>query len=223
MKICCISDLHGFLIDDIEPCDLVIICGDLVSLNCQSSSKKTKQWYLNRFKPWAEELPCDKVLFIAGNHDLHFRKDMLWVREQFNETQKVTYLENESYEYKGIKIFGSPYCKVFGDWAFMYSNDILKELYSEIPDNVDILMTHDAPYGCSDILLEEDCPWCDGGHIGNVPLREAILEKKPKYNLHGHLHSTNHSEEFLGDTSVRNCSIVTEKYTPDYDPIYLEL
>ena len=37
MKICAISDLHGFLIDYIEPCELVLICGDIVPLYMQHS------------------------------------------------------------------------------------------------------------------------------------------------------------------------------------------
>ena len=67
--ICAISDLHGILID-IEPCDLVLICGDTIPLNIQSNSKKTKRWLVNEFKPWCESLPCNKVLFIAGNHKI---------------------------------------------------------------------------------------------------------------------------------------------------------
>lgn len=67
--ICVISDLHGTLID-IEPCDLVLICGDTVPLNIQSNSKKTYKWFQTVFKEWADNLPCNKVLFIAGNHKI---------------------------------------------------------------------------------------------------------------------------------------------------------
>ena len=72
MKICAISDLHGELID-IEPCDLVLICGDSVPLNVQSSTNRTKKWYKEKFTKWAENLPCEKVIFIAGNHELGFK------------------------------------------------------------------------------------------------------------------------------------------------------
>ena len=44
MKICAISDLHGYL-PELKPCELVLICGDSVPLEYQASSKKTKKWY----------------------------------------------------------------------------------------------------------------------------------------------------------------------------------
>lgn len=37
MRICVLSDLHGNLIDNIEPCELVLICGDISPLKYQRS------------------------------------------------------------------------------------------------------------------------------------------------------------------------------------------
>lgn len=39
MKICATSDLHGNL-PNIEPCELVLICGDIVSLQAQMYPKR---------------------------------------------------------------------------------------------------------------------------------------------------------------------------------------
>ena len=46
------SDLHGTLlsVEDIEPCELVCICGDIVPLRIQANSLKTKSWLRNEFK-----------------------------------------------------------------------------------------------------------------------------------------------------------------------------
>ena len=66
IKICAISDLHGYL-PKMEPCELVLICGDIVGLHAQRYPKSCKEWYIDWFKPWVNELPCDKVLFITGN------------------------------------------------------------------------------------------------------------------------------------------------------------
>lgn len=74
MKCICLSDLHGTLLpgeDYFEPCELVCLCGDIVPLNVQANSRKTRQWLINEFKPWCESLPCDKVIFIAGNHKIN--------------------------------------------------------------------------------------------------------------------------------------------------------
>ena len=105
----------------------------------------------------------------------------------------------------------------------MTSDENLEILYSNMPDNVDILMTHDAPYGVTDILLQKECRWANGKHIGNKPLAKAIMNKKPKIVLHGHLHSTSREFETLGTSKVTNCSLKDEFYNPIYSPIYFKL
>ena len=219
MNICAISDLHGDLID-ISPCNLLIICGDIVPLNVQSGMYKSIKWLRNKFKPWANNLPCDKVIFIAGNHDWVAEKEVKFMLDMFPKDEKVTYLFHEPYEYEELKIFGTPYCKIFYNWAFMEDDSILEEKYKDIPKNLDILITHDAPYGVSDVLLQSGYT---KEHIGNKPLTKAILEKEPRYVLHGHLHSTSHEFELLGSSKVVNCSIKDEQYQLVYDPIYFEI
>ena len=224
MNICAISDLHGDLID-IYPCDLVLICGDIVPLNIQNSTKGTKKWFNTKFRQWAENLPCDKVIFIAGNHELGFPGHKIVYEKLFPKTSKIVYLCNSEYIYnykeKEYKIFGTPYCQSFGNWAFMYNNETLNQVYNEILENLDILLAHDAPYGTSHILLQKD--FYTGNHIGNRPLSEAIISKKPKYVFHGHLHSTNREFEILENSKVVNCSIKDELYRVVYNGLYLTI
>ena len=231
MKIVAMSDLHGTLLpvnDYFEPCELVCICGDISPLHIQLNHRKMRKWLKEEFKPWCEALPCDKVIFIAGNHD-DICKNTDFMYSVFPKDEKVTYLFHENYTYtsksgKEYNIFGTPYCKLFGNWAFMETNDTLDKLYQDIPENLDILITHDAPFGVSDIILQEDCPWYDGKtHIGNKPLSTIILKTTPKIVLHGHLHSTSREFEEWGYSKVINCSIKDEYYNPVYDPIVFEL
>lgn len=230
MKVTALSDCHGLLlpIEEFKPCELVCICGDISPLNIQANHKKMRKWLREEFKPWCESLPCDKVIFIAGNHD-HSLGNLDFMYTQFPKDEKVTYLFHENYVYtsregKEYTIFGTPYCKLFGNWAFMELDRELTRLFNEIPENLDILMTHDAPYGVSDIILQEDCPWYDGKtHIGNVPLSQEILRKTPKVVLHGHLHSTSRIFEEWGYSKVANCSIKDEHYNPVYDPLIIEI
>lgn len=228
MKVIALSDLHGTLLpveDYFEPCELVCICGDIVPLNVQANSRKTRQWLLNEFKPWCESLPCVKVFFIAGNHDLHFNPEFMYAH--FSKEDKVTYLFHEDFLYTGTDgkeylIFGTPYCKEFGNWAYMEPDSLLEELFDDIPEGCDILLTHDQPYGWGDILLE-NVVWNTGDHIGNKPLAKAIVAKRPRFQFNGHLHSCDHNLIEIGETKHYNVSLKNEKYEPVYGPIIVEI
>ena len=231
--ICALSDLHGLhpVID--REFDLMLLAGDLVNLYCQRDLSDTVYWFTGSFVNWINALPFkdenSKVLWIAGNHECGWENLALEGRRKIAENVtnatngRCIYLEDELYDFRGIKVYGTPWCKIFGHWAFMKNDDALRETYSQIPENVDILLTHDAPYGTSDLCFGWDAWGKTPYHIVKEPLRDAILEKTPKYNLHGHLHSANHEEEFLGTTSVYNVSLVDEQYKQVYLPLQLEI
>lgn len=228
IKICAMSDLHGYL-PDVESCELVLICGDIVPLRIQERTKDSYKWFSHEFKEWAEDLPCNKVIFIAGNHELTFPNHYNDYKELFPNDSKITYLCHEEYLYKGsdnkeYKIFGTPYCQEFGHWAFMLPDKELREKYKDIPEYLDILITHDQPYDYGDILLQEDCPWANGEHIGNKELLRAILDKYPSYHFCGHLHSCTHDKVIINWlTTHYNVSLKDESYNPVYKPLYLEI
>ena len=234
MKIAVISDNHGFLPiypsnywKELEECELLLICGDIIPLHIQFDMPKSKQWLVEEFKPWAASLPVEQVYFIAGNHDAWLERNDLIAHQIFSSHDKVTYLKNEYVDYLSIqdskvyRIFGTPYCHIYGNWPFMRDEETLVYKFSQIPENVDILLSHDAPYGTSDICFEG---FATGkGHIGCPELRDAIIASKPKYNFHGHLHSANHEEEILGETKVFNTSILDESYNLIYKPLIIRI
>ena len=222
MKICALSDMHGQYDFEIEPCDIVLICGDILPLKIQFKSNESEEWLKTFFIPWCTNLPCDKVVFIAGNHDFLFQRHDDRVRNLLEGQDKVIYLNCEHYEYKGNVIYGTPWCKPFYDWAFMESIDASKRRYENLT-HFDILISHDSPYGVSDVLLQKDCWFADGTHIGNRALTELIERVKPSLVCHGHLHSTNHEEEKIGDTKIYNVSLLDEHYEMAYKPLYLEI
>lgn len=227
MKICGISDLHGTLPTQFENHEVMFICGDISSLNIQINSRKLKKWLIEEFKPWCESLPNDKIFFIAGNHDRFMEAHPDFMYENFTNQDKVTYLCNDNYIYtsregKEYSIYGTPYCKKFGNWFFMRDFNKLKEIYSNIPENLDILITHDQPYGYGDILLQQTA-WYTGEHLGNKALTEEILIKQPKILLTGHLHSTSHKCVPIINTKRYNVSLKDEFYDLVYEPLYLEI
>lgn len=222
MKIVAISDMHGTLLEYQDEFDVLCICGDISPLKIQWKKQKCINWIKDEFIPWTNRIKCKHVLLVAGNHDFVFEKTLInGIHELFKGT-KITYLENSGTIIDGINFYGTPYCHQFGNWAFMRPDDILEDIFESIPEYVDILLTHDAPFGCSDICFEQTT-WNDGSHLGNVPLREAIERTNPKYVLHGHLHSSNHEEELINDTKVYNVSILNEGYEPAFEAYKLEL
>jgi Icc-related predicted phosphoesterase len=224
MKVCAISDLHGQLTFDIEPVDVLFICGDIIPLNIQRDHQKSRRWVRNEFIPWTNKQPVNFIAMVGGNHDFFLTSEDK-SRLLFNDT-KVKLLYNEGCEYtdyngKTWTIWGSPLCHIYGNWAFMMSPEYELEQFKKIPDNLDFLITHDAAYGRSDIILDK-AKW-SGSHICNPELAEVLETKQPKYHFFGHLHSCDHNLIDYNGTKTACVSLLDESYTMTYKPLYLEI
>lgn len=226
MKITAVSDLHGNLID-IEECTVLLICGDISPLNIQKDYIQMTKWFFNEFYNWINNLPCDYVILIPGNHDFWFEKFIkdgtmyLW--------DKLSILINDTaeifYGIKHIKIFGTPYCKDFGNWPFMPGNNKLPELYDKIPEDVDILICHDSPSigYVGNIMEKANKTYPNGIPAGNKYLADAIFDKRPKYVLSGHIHSGDHELKDYDGIKCANVSILDEDYNIAYKPLTFEI
>lgn len=226
MKITAVSDLHGNLID-IEECTVLLICGDISPLNIQKDYIQMTKWFFNEFYNWINNLPCDYVILTPGNHDFWFEKFIkdgtmyLW--------DKLSIVINDIvevfYGIKHIKIFGTPYCKDFGNWPFMPGNDKLPELYDKIPEDIDILICHDSPLigYVGNIIEKADKTYPNGIPAGNQYLAGAIFDKRPKYVLSGHIHSGDHELKDYDGIKCANVSILDESYNIAYKPLTIEI
>ena len=227
MRVCSIADLHGILDFSVEKCDILCICGDILPLKIQRNDNKSFVWLETTFLNWVNQQPCDRVILIGGNHDFAIYHDPNRIRSIFKDT-KVVYLLDEEYVYSvndklNIKFYGSPWCHKFYNWAYMdYDDDKLREIFLKMPEDVDVLVTHDCPKGACDVILQ-DVWWANGEHIGSIGLCEAVIERKPKMMFTGHLHSTNKLGELLGNTMVYNTSIIDENYKLSYKPHYFDI
>jgi hypothetical protein len=67
------SDLHGFL-PAVEPCDVLLLAGDLVPLEAQEDTGLSWRWFSEVFAKWVDEVPAGEVVAIAGNHDFMLQK-----------------------------------------------------------------------------------------------------------------------------------------------------
>lgn len=236
MRVIAISDTHGNLID-VNEFDLLLHCGDVTPIIRKSrkhympeSSSRSQKWtWLNTvFVNWVLNLPFkdenSRVVMIAGNHDsclegLGKEKRREWL-DKFNG--RLIYLDNEEYEFKHegktYRIFGCPYCKIFGNWAFMRSN--LEKYYQFIPADVDFLITHDAA-DINDLGLISEGEY-KGKNAGNEALAEYVLNSTPKFYFCGHIHSGNHQLSTTNGIFMANTSVLDEDYNISYKPLELE-
>lgn len=237
LKILATSDLHGNLPIILTPFDLLLICGDISPAHDHYYTYQSL-WFQQIFAEWINMLPFkneySKVVMVGGNHDFFLER----VNEKTPEIQlfnkntnnRVKILKNEEYDcnlldddegIKTLKIFGTPYCHIFGNWAFMISDEKLKKYYSVMPDNCDIVISHDSP--TLNGLGTINQGWNAGYDAGNSVLSDIILEKKPKYFFSGHIHTGNHTFEKFGETMMANVSYIDEKYNPAFEILEFEV
>lgn len=152
MKICGISDIHGDLNINISECDVLCICGDVINLNDQRDIPASRKWWETRFIKWIETLPCEKVIVIPGNHDFllerMYNECWGWWKDHMTilSKGKLEFLIDESYEYKGVTFYGTPWIKpiLFQESKWAFERD-----FNEDPlliPKCDVLLTHDNPY-----------------------------------------------------------------------------
>ena len=227
MKLCVFSDPHGDLPEITEHYDVVCCCGDFSPLQYQRSYSLMMDWIEYEFCEWLKNLDCDKFIFIAGNHDFvctkpEFKENFETVIDFAGLSEKVVYLENESYIYNGVKFFGCPYSDIFG-WAFSMCDvdtDTNKG-YKGIETDCDVVLVHQAPdinnVGTSDFQK----PWAR--NFGSYSLLKVIEEKQPKYVFCGHIHSGNHEKTIFDNTTIYNTSLKNEDYMIAYLPLTIEI
>jgi len=226
MKICAFSDSHGIL-PEIKECKLLFICGDIVPLDIQRDVLKSLIWFNKKFIPWCLKQPVEYIYLVAGNHDFFLEKQFSVAKGMLSKTNIILlYDEGVHYLDKSVdklwSIWGSPLCHKFGNWAFMYPDEYNKSKYEEMPENLDILLTHDAAYEHNDQCLEFSSPDKKWLHRGNKALQEVIEQKNPRYHFYGHLHTAEHELTDFGTKSA--CvSLVNEEYFQFYQPLYLNL
>jgi Icc-related predicted phosphoesterase len=194
IRIVCISDTHnaspgqGYTL---PPGDILIHAGDLTNNGQPSEIRKALAWL--------RETDYEYKIVVAGNHDLTLDQDFpcqsdqdeeaAQLRRTVREDDGITYLEHESrvITVKGVEIniFGSPYSPASSasskQWAFQYPPSQAQQLWSSIPSDTTILITHTPPVG----HLDTSAHWTQGGCPA---LSQALLRTAPRLHICGHCH-----------------------------------
>lgn len=106
------------------------------------------------------------------------------------------------------------------DWAFMKSCEELAKIYAAIPDGVDILVSHQPPFGWGDRAVDEQSG--ELVHLGSHELLATIARVRPRLVICGHIHGGYGSFEYDG-TLVYNVSVVNEQYRPVRSPTVIDI
>lgn len=233
MKIVGLSDIHGSLhLGEMPKADVYCICGDIMPLDIQRDFLRSIVWLSSTFFPWCQQLPCEKVFLVAGNHDFVFerlmtddhgnhRKAREVMKLFMQPTDKICYLENNEKVYKGVKFYGSPWCPDLANWAFYKDWEGLQKEFRKIQGDVDVLLTHCPPriddYGT---VLEG---WGYGSNYGCQELADRLQKVHPKLHLFGHVHSGLHEPKNINGTTFCNVSLKNENYNVTYYPREFEI
>ena len=206
MRITHISDTHNKhnqLNGKLPGGDILIHSGDVTSIGRKSEVERFIKWF-NGIDNYTHKI------FIAGNHDLTFDREILyrdkaayfdvhanWTDEvaegkpdwlqsllDIELNPNVFYLENNFIEVDQIKIWGSPISPTFGyGWAFNKDrgHDI-NEVWNTIPMDTDIVITHSPIYGYCDRASNTN------QNVGCADLYHRLHEVKPHLHFAGHIH-----------------------------------
>jgi len=184
LKIWHISDSHSYhyLLDVDEDIDMVIHSGDYSNYRDYYKNEPETRDFIN----WYGGLNIKYKILISGNHDAMAAINPKEFKE-LCEAKNIIYLENESIEIEGIKIYGTPTQPSFGNWYFQKARHKMDEEWKKIPIDTDILIVHGPPKGILDLSYKPDgtLEYC-----GCKSLRNHILNRLDlKYCMFGHIHN----------------------------------
>ena len=223
LNVVAISDTHGMHRSvKVPDSDVLIHCGDFCRLGRVEEVKD--------FAAWLQALPHEHKLVTAGNHDKPVARERQRIRRMF-EQAGVKLLLNEEVVIRGVKFWGSPVTPTFFEWHFMEDRgaDIAK-IWSQIPDDVDVLITHGPPYGHGDLAPPYRTP--HPKVAGCLELLKRVKEissktgmRNPRVHVFGHIHDghgATQSDEFGGLTFI-NAAICNERYEPKNAPMGFQI
>lgn len=228
------SDLHGILphVEKIVTSEInaLLIGGDICPSTCHFPHFQMN-WLKDQFGPWIDTyFPHVPVVMIAGNHDFVFQeyspKDIMDLLPD-----NIRYLQDDSVTITSkavqgvshnIRIYGTPWTPIYGNWAFMKSEKELQRIFEGIPSSgIDILLSHGPPHGVWDKnIFGESC--------GSTSLRNKLLylsdsasashaKTVPSMMFFGHIHeswSALADSNFYYTTEIKayNVSALNENY-----------
>lgn len=112
---------------------------------------------------------------------------------------------------------GSPWQPEFCGWGFnLPRGKPCRERWNQIPDGIDVLITHGPPLGRGDQCIM-------GNRAGCVDLLDVVQHRvKPKVHVFGHIHEGAGCSSD-GVTDFINAASLSVRYKPTNSPIVFDL
>lgn len=223
LRIVAISDTHGLHNQiSLPDGDILIHAGDFTN--------RGKVGEIGNFLSWFAKQPHQYKCFISGNHELGLergstREERISLIKGYMENHKnFFYLENSSVSINKIKIYGSPNTPFYFDWEWnVPRGPEIAKIWSRIPDDTHVLITHGPPYGKLD-LVEEDFSDRDR-HQGCQDLMNRI-DNLPELRVHiyGHLHLQGGNQINLKDKIFANAAMCDDsKIKLTREPLIIDI
>lgn len=157
------------------PCDVLVHAGDWTRHGTMDEAADFMAWYGAQ--------PATVKVLTPGNHD--------WVAAREPEAlaalaarHGVLLLVDQPATVLGLRFWVSPYSPAHGTWAYQQERGaVSRARWSQIPDDLDVLVTHTPPHGICDRITR-------GDHVGCESLLEAVRERAPRLHVFGHVHES---------------------------------
>lgn len=189
-----------------EKIDIVIHSGDCANSHITAINLNEIQ----EFFDWFDALEINRKIFIPGNHDVGF--DRLSFRPEYKS--HIDILIDKELIIDGVKFYGSPYTPSYGKcWGYMKDRGKMSGVWSAIPNDTDILITHGPPNGILDLSYDNRSIV----QAGCTALRRRVFNIKPYFHLFGHMHDQknlfNYGTRQIDNTVYVNsaCSIILKQ------------
>jgi Icc-related predicted phosphoesterase len=227
------SDLHGQLPDVPEDADVLLLAGDLCpdfrpygsrGGYVDESGTRQRDWMLNDFNRWVDAAlkgGVKEVAYTWGNHD--FVGEKAWLVKDIVRWVPATLLCDRTAMVQGLRVFGTPWVPGLPYWAFYGRDEALAARADLVPEDLDVLMSHGPPYGHGDYIpggSEKQVSKygnLTGLNVGDTALELAILAKRPKVTICGHIHEDYGRHNCRGNPVV-NVAAVDENYVLRPEP-----
>ncbi len=195
MRILHISDTHGChrRLKNLPEADVIVHSGDITMTGGTDEAVDFMEWFC--------DLPYAHKVFIAGNHDF-----CLHSGEPDGLDANCHYLCNDSAEIGGFRFHGIPLSVETSVSGTLAGN------YADIPDDTDVLITHQPPLNILD--------FSEGHHYGSPELRSRVMKIRPRAHLSGHIHDDAGVVK-SGDIVFSNGAVLTGGYEMNLRPYSL--